>query len=140
MSRQLRRAPALAVMVTLATTAVALAAGPLKGATYTGTTVRGERPISLKVSGNGKSVTVSIADPPLYCQGGGPPETQITKPAKVHRNGSFSGSITYQFMHKTSFKASFSGKFSGKKATGTIRSEYSSSSCSGSTTFLAKAA
>jgi hypothetical protein len=141
MSRQPRRALALALAGTavLASAAVALAASPVKGASYTGATLRGQRPITLKVSRNGKTVTANLVSPPLYCQGGGPPETQITKPASIQANGSFSGSIIYQYQHKTSFKARFSGKFSGRKVTGTVRSEYTSSSCSGSTSFSAKA-
>jgi len=149
MVRQVCRVAVLVALVALATTAVALAAGPKKGATYSGTTAHGKEPIKLKVSKNGKSVTVSIASAPLYCQGGGGPERQSTEPAPIAKDGSFSGSINYEFVptHKKTTKLYFTGKFSGKTVKGSARSLFGLSSlqetknlhqCNGSTTFSAK--
>jgi len=149
MSMQLRRAFGLAFLTLLLAAAAALAAGPKKGATYTGTTVQGKEPITLKVSANGKSVTVGVQFAPLYCQGGGAGERQITKPAAIAKNGSFSGTIAYEFVptHKQTTKLYFKGKFSGKSVRGTARSEFglisaearkSLAECNGSTSFTAK--
>ena len=149
MFRQLYRALGLAGLVTLAFAALALAAGPKKGATYTGTTVQGKQPVALKVSKNGKAVTVSVMSAPLYCEGGGAGERQITKPATVAKDGSFKGTIVYEFVptHAKTTKLYFSGKFSGKSVKGTARSEFGLVSpsaakelqkCDGSTSFTAK--
>jgi hypothetical protein len=75
---------------------------------------------------------------PLYCEGGGGPVKQVTKPATISREGSFKGTVGYVFNGKTAYKVSFSGRFvKPNKATGTLRSEYSAKSCNGSTTFSA---
>jgi hypothetical protein len=149
MSKQLRRAISLAAFVVLLCAAVALAAGPKKGATYTGSTVQNKEPITLKVSANGKSVRIGVQFAPLYCQGGGAGERQITKPAAVAKDGSFKGLITYEFTptHEKTTKLYVSGKFSGKKVKGSARSEFGLISaqahsnleqCDGSTSFSAK--
>ncbi|MGO9321618.1 MAG: hypothetical protein ACLQBY_12570 [Solirubrobacteraceae bacterium] len=147
MSRQLCRFLALALTLAtgalLAAAAVALAAGPVKGAKYTGATVHGKQPISLKVSGSGKSVTVSVVFAPLYCEGGGTGERQVTKAAAISSSGAFKGSIAYEFTpeHKITAKLFFSGKFSGHSVKGTARSEFLlAKQCDGSTSFSAKAA
>jgi hypothetical protein len=141
MSRQLRRALAVAVAVTaLLATAVAHAASPVKGAKYTGTTVRDGQPISLKVSASGKSVSVSVAFAPLYCEGGGAGTRQISKPAAISHNGSFKDTIAYEFTpeHKITSKLYVSGRFSGGKVKGSARSEFPlAKQCDGSTTFSA---
>jgi hypothetical protein len=140
MSRQLRRVLAVAVAVTACATAVAQAAGPVKGAKYTGTTVRDSQPISLKVSISGKSVSVSVAFAPLYCEGGGAGTLQISKPAAISHNGSFKDTIAYEFTpeHKITSKLYVSGKFSGGKVKGSARSEFPlAKQCDGSTTFSA---
>jgi hypothetical protein len=54
-------------------------------------------PIKLKVAKCGKSVTVSVERPPLYCEGGGVGGRQITKSATISRGGSFSATIIYEF-------------------------------------------
>jgi hypothetical protein len=141
MSRQLCRVLAVAVAVTaLLATAIASAAGPVKGAKYTGTTVRDGQPISLKVSSSGKSVSVSVAFAPLYCEGGGTGTVQISKPAAISHNGSFKDTIAYEFTpeHKITSKLYVSGKFSGGKVKGSARSEFPlAKQCDGSTTFSA---
>jgi hypothetical protein len=149
MIKQFCRALGLVGLATFALAAVALAAGPKKGATYTGTTVQGKEPITLKVSGSGKAGTVAILTAPLYCEGGGAGERQITKPATIAKDGSFKGTIVYEFTptHKKTTKLYFSGKFSGKSVKGTARSEFGLVSpsadkelqkCDGSTSFTAK--
>jgi len=139
---KLRRALLPASIALAATPAVALAAAAIKGATYTGSTVRDKAPITLKVSKSGKSVTVNAPVAPLYCEGGGGPERQITRAAGISQGGSFSGSIGYEFVltHKLTARLFFKGKFSGHAVKGTARSEFVlAKSCDGSTTFTAKA-
>jgi hypothetical protein len=146
---QLGRALVLAVLALVVAATAALAAGPKKGATYSGTIVQGKTTITLKVSASGKAVTVSVPSAPLYCQGGGGPERQITKPAAIAKDGSFKGTITYEFTptHKNTTKLYFSGKFSGKSVKGSARSEFGLISpeahknlaqCNGSASFSAK--
>jgi hypothetical protein len=149
MRKQLRRVVSLAALVVLLAAAAALAAGPKKGATYTGRTVQNKEPIALKVAGSGKAVTVSIQSAPLYCEGGGGGTRQISKPAPIANDGSFKGTITYEFIptHQKVTKLYFSGKFSGKSVRGTARSEFGLISpeahsklkqCDGSTSYSAK--
>jgi hypothetical protein len=149
MGRQLRRVLGIAVLVGLATAAVALAAGPKKGATYSGALERAKEPIALKVSKNGKSVTVSVQVAPFYCEGGSAGERQISTPVPIAKDGSFSSTIAYEFVptHQKTTKLTVTGKFSGKKVKGTARSIFGLQSlqaarelakCDGSTTFSAK--
>ncbi|HTZ86678.1 MAG TPA: hypothetical protein VMB05_08430 [Solirubrobacteraceae bacterium] len=144
----LRRAALLAAIALLSCATLALAAGPKKGATYAGTTVQAKEPITLKVAKNGKSVTASVQFAPLYCEGGGAGERQITKPASIAKDGSFKGTILYEFVptHAKTSKLYFQGKFSGKSVKGTARSEFGLASpqaakelakCNGSTAFSA---
>ncbi len=142
MSRQIRLALAIACLGVLLSAAAALAAGPVKGAKYTGATVRDKQPITLKVSASGKSVTLGVAFAPMYCEGGGPGSTQITKPATISSNGSFQGTISYEFapLHEITAKLLIKGKFSGHTVSGSARSEFPRApQCNGSTTFSAKA-
>jgi hypothetical protein len=137
-----RRVLALALVATMASGAIALASKPVKGATYTGATVHGKAPIELKVSANGKRVTVKMVSPPLYCQGGGGPELQITKAVAISKSGSFKGSIAYEFRftHKVTAHLLFNGKFSGHTVTGSAQSEFAlAKTCDGSTSFIALA-
>jgi hypothetical protein len=130
----------VAVALAATSTGLALAARPFKSRAYAGTTAKEKLSVLFTVSANGKTVHASIPVVPLYCQGGGPPETQVTKPATIHPDGSFSGSIVYKFQGKTSFKATFSGKFVKRgKIRGKVRSEFSpqAKGCSGTTTFTA---
>jgi hypothetical protein len=149
MGRQLRRVLGIAVLIALATAAVALATGPKKGATYSGTLERAKEPITLKVAKNGKSVRVSVQVAPFYCEGGGAGERQISTAAPIAKDGSFSSTIAYEFVptHAKTTKLSVKGKFSGKTVKGTARSEFGLQSlqaarelakCNGSTTFSAK--
>jgi hypothetical protein len=141
---RLAAAPVLASLVAtlLAGTAVALTAKPVKGATYTGTTVHGRAAISLRVSKSGKTVTVNAPFAPLYCEGGGAGTRQITKAATISKGGSFKGSISYEFAptHKITARLFVNGKFSGRTVKGTARSEFPlAKTCDGSTSFSATA-
>ena len=149
MGRLLRRALGFAGLTLLLAATVALA-GVKKGATYTGTLAKSQEPISLKISRNGKSVIADVQFAPLYCQGGGAGERQITKPATIGKGGTFSATITYEFAptHARTDKLYVKGKFTGKSAKGTARSEFGLQSpearknladCDGSTTFTAAA-
>jgi hypothetical protein len=131
---------ALALVAVLALAAAALAAHPKKGRIFAGLTAHEKVSVILTVSKNGRTVTVSVPDAPLYCQGGGPPTKQVTKPAVISNGGSFSGSIAYQLQGKTAYKVSFGGKFTKPTvAIGNVRSEYQHApQCSGSTSFTAK--
>jgi hypothetical protein len=142
MTKQLRRALLFAPVIVIATGAVALAAGPVRGGTYRGTTAHGRDAISLKVSGNGRSVKVSVPNPPGYSVGCGGPTVASTRAAGISGGGSFSGSISYEFplFRRTVVKVFFSGRFSGRSVKGTVRSQFTySKACSGSTSFSAKA-
>jgi hypothetical protein len=142
MTKQARRVLALALVALMAPAAIALASKPVKGATYTGATVHGHAQITLKVSANGRRVTVSMLSPPLYCEGGGGPTRQITKGAAISKSGSFKGSIAYEFKftHKITSHLFFSGKFSRRTVTGSARSEFTLAKvCDGSTSFTARA-
>jgi hypothetical protein len=141
--RALRRGSASALVLALALSAAALGAGALKGGTYSGTLVRAKVPIVLKVAKNGKSVTVKVERPPLYCEGGGVGTKQITRSAvAISKGGSFTATLVYEFppTHSTGSKLVVKGKFSGHKASGSARSEFQGGgSCDGSTSFSAKA-
>jgi hypothetical protein len=142
MTKQLRRALLFAPVIVLATGAVALAAGPVRGGIYRGSTAHGRDAISLRVSGNGRSVKVSVPNPPGYSSGCAGPTVASTRAASISGRGSFSGSISYVFplFQKTVVKVFFSGRFSGRSVKGTVRSQYIySKACSGSTSFSARA-
>ena len=142
MVKQLPRVIVLASAVLLASAAAALGA-PLKGATYAGATVRSKASITLKVSKNGKTVTLNAPYAPLYCEGGGGGGIRrVTRPAAVSNSGSFSGSIAFEstLTHQVFARLFLSGKFSGHTVSGTARSEYpKAKQCGGSTSFTAKA-
>ena len=91
----MKRILCLTVVAALVAAAVAMAAKPVKGATYTGTIVRSvgnsSFPISFKVSKNGKTVSgFKLAnDYPIYCQGGGFPTLGTGRAAKISKKGTF---------------------------------------------------
>ena len=65
--------------------AVALAANQVKGATYSGKiNTNGGLAITFKVSSDGKNVVkMKVPQPPIFCQGGGPPPPQKPVVKKV---------------------------------------------------------
>jgi len=142
---------ALTIALTLALTAAALA-GPLKGKTYKGTTPTTgtekehhkvrivSHSISLKVSSNGKKVSVhlSFGSPLLYCGNQEKVSVEETSPAPISSSGSFKASIQERFSKSVGpapITQVISGHFNGSKVSGTIRTE--AAECSGTTSFSA---
>jgi hypothetical protein len=147
------RTLALTFALTLVMAAAALA-GPLNGKTYKGATgstgteaehhkVRvASHSISLKVTSNGKKVSVHISfgRPLFYCSTQEQVHVAETTPAKISSNGSFKATIGERFTQSVGpapITQVISGRFSGKTVTGTIRTE--AAECSGSTSFSAHA-
>jgi len=101
----MKRILALTAIVVVAAASVALAAKPVKGATYSGTIVRSigntSFPISFKVSKNGKTVSdfKLTNDYPVYCQGGGFPELGTGKAAKISKKGTFTAKLPLKDIH-----------------------------------------
>jgi hypothetical protein len=125
----------------LGATAAAAWAGAAGNALYSGHTAAGHRPIYLRVSGDARTVTVDVPFPPLFCQGGGGLERRITRAAPIAGDGSFHGSITYEYRpnHRRNIRLYFSGRFSGRSATGRVRAEYlRARQCDGSTGYSAR--
>ena len=124
-----------------ATAAIAVASGARAGALYFGHSKQGARPVYLHVSSTGRSVRFDVPFPPLFCQGGGALERQITHRATISSRGTFSGSILYEYKlnHRKTARLYFSGRFSGGTVRGTVRSEYfRAHQCDGSTGYSAK--
>ncbi len=99
-----RRAASAGVLAALtACLATALATGvagaekvnlkPVRGATYTG--LVDDVTISVKVSGNAKTATVSLKGLPAYCQGGSGPVTTKTKPATISKSGAVKATVAF---------------------------------------------
>jgi hypothetical protein len=157
--RPIRRTLALTLALSLTISMVALAAGPLKGKTYSGRTpasgVGSEGSFSfgvrlsvvLKVSANGKSVTASFPGIPeagthravMYCNVGVALVRQVTSPATISKKtGSFQATILDKLSEEPSvpLKQIVTGKFDGHTVKGTVRTA-TSAGCSGSTTYTA---
>jgi len=146
----------LTLALTLAISAAALAA-PLKGKTYKGTTPTTGRDsehhkvkivshaVSLKVSSNGKKVSVhlSFGRPLLYCQTQSEVHYQETTPAKISGSGGFRATIAERFTKSVGgapITQVISGRFSGHTVKGTIRTTAEGEKfCEGTTTFSAHA-
>jgi hypothetical protein len=136
---KLRLLAILAVAILAATATVALAAHPEKSRIYFGRTSHESDEVIVKVSSSGKTVTAYVPRLPLYCQGGGPSPTQVNTPAKISASGAFTAKISYVFEGKTSYRALVKGTFVKKTLVkGTVRSEYATKECSGTTSFTAK--
>lgn len=143
-STRLRSVLAIAVAGALATASMALAAGPIKGRTYTGTLAHGPVRIVLKVAKSGRSVLVSAPYAPIYCGPGAAGGRGLTHAVAISARGKFSATITYELKtgHVKLSTLSITGRFSGPKVTGTGRTEFLPAvlaHCDGSTTFSAKA-
>ena len=96
--------------------------------------------ISLKVSSNGKKVSVHISfgHPLFYCSTQEQVHVEETSPAKISSNGSFKATIAERFSKSVGpapITQVVSGHFNGNKVSGTIRTE--AAECSGSTSFSA---
>jgi hypothetical protein len=150
-----RRTLAITLTLTLAGTAGALAAGPLNGKTYEGSTpsygineyhervpVRAGGNIILRVARNGRSVSVrfSSSHPVLYCNTLKALHVQSTKSASISGGGTFRASINERFAAGPGAPAIVqvvTGRFSGRHVSGTIYTN--ASPCSGSTAYSATA-
>lgn len=138
------RVSVLALVAVLATAATALAANPVKGAKYSGKiNADSGLAISFKVSSNGKDVVkMKVPQPPIFCQGGGPPPPQKpAKPAPISSKGTFKE--TLQYLSSTgSVIASLkvTGAFHAhRKESGKVKVSWSSASCNGSAPYSTKA-
>ena len=154
MTRKTQRITTLAFALALAGSAGALAAGPLNGKTYqgrvpsTGINERHHRQklhaggnISLRVSGNGRSVTVrfSSSSPVLYCNTQLRLHSQSTKPAAIS-GGSFKATIGQKFTAGPGSSAIvqvITGHFSGRTVKGAIHTH--APVCGGTATYSATA-
>lgn len=151
-SRPGRLVPAatLLLLLALALAGAALAANPIKGATYSGRLkpesgpISDGTPISLAVSANGKKVTVKMESFPLFCEGGGPPQVIRFKKVQVV-GGKFKATGTSttekQFGGGLTADATVSGKF---LANGRERGSFEDSfpklaECGGETSYSTKA-
>jgi len=151
--RSLRIATAVLTLV-FTGGAVALAAGPLRGKTYTGgvpstgveshghhvrTHASGD--ITLHVSSNGRSVSVHFTGAPVfYCVTQQQIHVQTTKAASITRSGSFKASVGERFAAGPGPPAIvqvISGQFSGGSVRGSIRTQ--AAECSGVASFSASA-
>jgi hypothetical protein len=142
----LLKAAAVGGTVALVGAAVALAAKPLKGATYSGTfTGQVYNTITFKVSSNGKKVSAfNIPSPPVGCQGAAF-GSATGGTATVSKNGTFKATLNLVFTpeHKTNGTVLVSGKF-GKHGSesGTISSNFTDpsfpKSCNASKSYSAK--
>ncbi len=110
-------------LVVLAAASVALAAHPIKGATYKGTF--GTSSISFKVAANGKKVSVfNFPVPPIGCQGGTFGSASGGS-ATVSKKGTFKVTLKLVFapLHRTNGKLVVTGKFQkGGKESGKVSS------------------
>ena len=109
---------ALAGAAMLSTVGIALAAGPVKGAKYSGrVNATASLTVSFKVSRSGKKITALKVSPslPKSCSFGGPPPTQTSKSAKIE-HGKFAARITEKAGNGTVLEtAKVTGKFLAKR-------------------------
>jgi hypothetical protein len=139
------RVSILALVAVLATATVALAANPVKGAKYSGTiNANGGLAISFKVTSNGKDVVkMKVPQPPIFCQGGGPPPAQNpAKPAPISSSGTFKEKL--QYVSGTGSDVAtlkVTGAFHRHhKESGKVTVSWSAASCNGSALYSTKVA
>ena len=93
MRRNQRAAVSVAVLALALSAAVALAAGPVRGATYRGslTGARSSIQISFRVSPGGSQVqAIKLSALPIFCTGGAPPNSTLKFASAGVRAGTFS--------------------------------------------------
>jgi hypothetical protein len=139
----------LVVLAALLVAGAALAAGPVKGGSYTGSLIpsRDGVTVSFKVAANGKQVTgLSTSNVPLYCSGGGKPIPVRFKNATISGKGTFSSTGKYLVLEgpkkgQVGANLKISGKFlNGGKEQGTLTTSYVGfASCSGKSGYSTKA-
>jgi hypothetical protein len=132
----------------LAGAAVALAAKPVKGASYSGTFRAGGEPVTLtfKVSSNGKRVTnLHASNAGLYCSGGGPATPVKFKDGTISAKGTFKSTGHYTIAvgpkkGQIGSKLTVTGSFkSGCRETGTLKTTYVGfARCSGTSDYSTK--
>ena len=134
----------LALVIVLATATAALAANQVNGAKYSGQIdTNGGLAISFKVSSNGKDVVkMKVLQPPIFCQGGGPPPPQKpAKPARISSTGTFKE--TLQYVSSTGSVIAtlkVTGAFHAhRKESGKVKVSWSAASCNGSAPYATKA-
>jgi hypothetical protein len=147
----MKRILCLTVIAALAAASVAIAAKPVKGATYSGK-IRDSRnsidtfPISFKVSKSGKQVSgfKLTADYPSYCQGGGFPTLGTKGSGKVSKQGAFTAKLPLLAIgtNKADGFLVVTGKF-GKRGSvsGKVRTDIAGKfghECNGTSSFSAR--
>lgn len=145
--RRVKRArpiAALAVAMTAAAPAWGAAppAKPLAGGRYAGATSHAASALTLKVSRNRRSVTLSLPILPTYCATPGHVLIQHTSAARISTRGAFTATISYEGLFTSGLlaKGYVKGRFNGRHATGTVRSEFLKlEGCNGSSPFSALA-
>jgi hypothetical protein len=156
MINRAHRTLAVTLALTLAGSAVALAAGPMKGKTYEGSApssgisseghhtlkLRQGGKITLRVSSNGKSVTVHFtsAHPILYCNTPKTLQVQNSKSGRISKSGSFKATINERFTAnpgQPSIVQTITGRFSGGTVSGKIQT--TAGDCGGVASFSARA-
>jgi hypothetical protein len=135
----------LAIVAVLATATVAMASNQVKGAKYSGTiNVNGGLAISFKVTSNGKDVVkMKVPQPPIFCQGGGPPPAQKrAKPAPISSRGTFKEKLKYvSSTGSVVATLKVTGKFRARhKESGKVTVSWSAAACNGSALYSTKAA
>jgi hypothetical protein len=140
--RQLKRLAKTIVpvlLIVLATAVAALAATPKSGA-YFGRTKAGEVEVEFSVPASLKKVRdLTSGEIPQYCAGGGIPTQTLQWGDMTIKAGKFSGKVAEKAKGQVVAHGTISGKFlAGGKVTGTLKSVFSTSSCSGQTTFTAQ--
>lgn len=134
---------ALSVAAVITPIAVAaIAAAPVKGASYAGTIKQGNIPISFKVSNNGKKVSkLNPQSLPLFCEGGGGPTVLKVSNAAVDKKGAFTTTGRETANGKIVATVKITGKFqSGGREKGKLKVTYQfAKDCNGSTTYTTQA-
>lgn len=156
MTNRAHRTLAIALALTLAGSACALAAGPLNGKSYQagapswGVSGEGHRirthasgDLVLRVASNGRTVTVRFSGssyPVLYCRTNERLYSQSTKPASISSSGRFRATVGEKFTRGPGLPAVVqvvSGQFKGHMVYGLIRTQVPE--CGGVSSFAASA-